>query len=193
MTSRAYDAQRTVLLDALRAELDRRAWGDITMADVARAAGVSRQTLYREFGSRRELGQACVMREADRFLQDVEAAVRAHGDDPDAALAGAFDAFLRSAADNPLVAALVSPQGADELLPFVTVEGAPLLAEAVSRLSRVIRETWPRLATQDAVLLAECVVRLALSHLATPVGPAHMTGASVATLLGDHLRGLLAA
>ena len=42
------------------------------MAEVARAAGVSRQTLYKEFGTRQEFAQAFVLREADRFLGDVE-------------------------------------------------------------------------------------------------------------------------
>ena len=43
------------------------------MADVARAAGVSRQTLYNEFGAAAELAQAFVLREADLFLDAVQA------------------------------------------------------------------------------------------------------------------------
>lgn len=190
-TTAPQDALRAKLLDALRAELDVRPWGEVTMADVARAAGVSRQTLYREFGSRRELGQACVLREADRFLAGVEDAVRAHAGDPDDALAAAFDAFLALAEGNPLVVALVSTSGSDELLPFLTVEGGPVLEGAVARLGSVLRGTWPELDPDDVVLLAESVVRLSLSHLSTPAGPARMTGASVAALLGPFLRGRL--
>lgn len=184
--------QRAELLDALRGQLDDRPWGAVTMADVATAAGVSRQTLYREFGSRRELGAALVLREADRFLADVEAAVRARPGDPTAALADAFDAFLALAADNPIVAAFLSPSGAEELLPSITVEGGPLLSNAVDRLAGTFREVHPALGPEDAVLVAECVVRLALSHLATPEGPAAMTGAAVATLLGPRLEQLAA-
>ena len=43
---------RDTLLDAARRELEQRAWSEVTMADIALAAGVSRQTLYKEFGSR---------------------------------------------------------------------------------------------------------------------------------------------
>ena len=184
--------QRTELLDALRLQLDERPWGEVTMADVATAAGVSRQTLYREFGSRRELGAALVLREADRFLADVEAAMRGRAGDATGALADAFDAFLALAAGNPIVAAFLSPSGAEELLPSITVEGGPLLTGAVQRLARTFREGHPALPEEDAVLVAECLVRLALSHLATPEGPAAMTGASLAALLGPRLQQLTA-
>ena len=41
-------------------------------------------------------------------------------------------------------------------------------------------------------LLAECVVRLAISYAALPTGPAGMTAASVATLLGPYLEQVVA-
>ena len=50
------------------------------MSDVASAAGVSRQTLYKEFGSRDEFAQAFVIHVGQRFLDDVDAAVREHLD-----------------------------------------------------------------------------------------------------------------
>ncbi len=52
------------------------------MADVAPPPGVSRQTLYKEFGSRDEFAQAFVLREAERFIDAVEGALDAHLDDP---------------------------------------------------------------------------------------------------------------
>ena len=63
---------RDSLLDAAGTLLRDRSWGEVTMAEVARAAGVSRQTLYNEFGSRPEFAQAYVLREADRFIAAVE-------------------------------------------------------------------------------------------------------------------------
>ncbi|HTD09634.1 MAG TPA: helix-turn-helix domain-containing protein, partial [Solirubrobacteraceae bacterium] len=83
----ARELLRNTLLDAAREELRSRRWADVTMADVALAAGVSRQTLYKEFGSREEFAQVLVMREADSFLLAVEDAVAAHLDDPTSALA----------------------------------------------------------------------------------------------------------
>ena len=82
---------RETLFGAMRDELERRNWSDITMSDVASAAGVSRQTLYKEFGSRDEFAQAFVIHVGERFLDDVDAAVREHLDDPRAAIGAALE------------------------------------------------------------------------------------------------------
>src|ERR1700689_5972481 len=68
----ARDLLRNTLLDAALEELHQRGWAQITMADIAHTAGVSRQTLYKEFGSRDEFAQALAQREAERFLAAVE-------------------------------------------------------------------------------------------------------------------------
>ncbi|MDP9135580.1 MAG: TetR/AcrR family transcriptional regulator, partial [Actinomycetota bacterium] len=115
----ARELLRDTLLDGARDLLGQRDWAEITMADIASAAGVSRQTLYSEFGSRGEFAQALFLREADRFLTAVEDAVNANLDDPVAALAAAFDVFLTAAAENPLIRAVVAGDGNDSLLPYV--------------------------------------------------------------------------
>ena len=112
----ARELLRETLLDGARDELERRSWAQITMGDIAAAAGVSRQTLYKEFGSRDEFAQAFVMREVDRFLAAVEVAVREHLDDPATALSAAFDVFLTAAAEDPLVRTLLSGEEAYGLL-----------------------------------------------------------------------------
>ena len=66
---------RDTLLDAVGTLLDERGWSDVPMAEVARRAGVSRQTLYNEFGDRTGLAAAYVLREAQSFLADVEEAI----------------------------------------------------------------------------------------------------------------------
>ena len=182
---------RDTLLDGALDLLRQRTWAEITMADVAAAAGVSRQTLYSELGSRDALAQALVLREADRFVAEVEGAVEANLHDPAVAIAAAFDVFLTAAADNPLVAAVVSG-GDDSLLPYVTTQGEPVVAQATERLAAVIAAGWPRVDKQAIDLLAECVVRLAISYAALPTGPAGMTAASVATLLGPYLEQVVA-
>ncbi len=174
---------RDTLLDGALDLLRQRTWAEITMADVAAAAGVSRQTLYSELGSRDALAQELVLREADRFVADVEGAVEANLHDPATAIAAAFDVFLTAAADNPLVAAVIAG-GDDSLLPYVTTQGEPVVAQATARLAAVIAAGWPRVDEPAIDLLAECVVRLAISFAALPTGPAGITADSVATLLG---------
>jgi len=162
------------------------------MADIALAAGVSRQTLYKEFGSREVFAQVLVMREADRFLLAVEDAVGAHLEDPASALAAAFDVFLRAAAENPLVHTIVHGDGAEELLALFTTHGKPLVESAAERLTSVILAGWPLIAHEDAELLSECLVRLAISYAGLPKGPASMSAASVAKLLGPYVDQLVA-
>jgi AcrR family transcriptional regulator len=188
----ARELLRNTLLDAACDQLHARRWADVTMADIALAAGVSRQTLYKEFGSRDEFAQVLVMREADRFLVAVEGAVGAHLDDPAGALAAAFDVFLQAAAENPIVRAIVHQDGAEELLALFTTHGKPLVERAAERLTDVMLDGWPLLAREDAELLSECLVRLAISYAGLPKGPASMTAASVATLLGPYVEQLIA-
>ncbi len=183
----ARELLRDTLLDGARDLLQQRDWSDITMADIATAAGVSRQTLYSEFGSRDQFAQALFLREADRFVAEVEQAVHSNLHDPVAALAAAFDVFLTAAADNPLIRSVVASDGDGSLLPYVTTQGQPVVAQAADRLAAVISAAWPQIDTDAADLLAECVVRLAISYAALPTGPAGITAGSVATLLGPYL------
>lgn len=188
----ARELLRNTLLDAARDELAERRWADITMADIAKAAGVSRQTLYKEFGSREEFSQALVLREAERFLASVRDAVNANLDDPARALAAAFDVFLSAAAENPMISTIVRGDGAEGLLVLFTTQGEPLVAGAAERLTQIILEGWPLVRRRDAELLSECLVRLAISYAALPKANAHMTADSVATLLGPYIEQLLA-
>ena len=186
----ARELLRETLFAAARGELERRAWNDVTMADIAAAAGVSRQTLYKEFGSRESFAQAFVLREAQRFIAAIEGALDAHLEDPLAALTDAFGLFLTAAAEDPLVRAAI--QGAGEMLPFVTTQGQPLVEGATERLCAAILARWPQAQRHDVALLAECLVRLAISYTTLPVAPAGMTASSIAELLGPFIDRALA-
>ena len=74
--------------------------------------------------------------------------------------------------------------GANELLPLVTTQGAPVIERATSRLSGFLVEGWPELDPADIALLSEAVVRLAISYAALPASPSGITGTSIAELLG---------
>jgi AcrR family transcriptional regulator len=189
----ARELLRNTLLDAAGHHLQDHRWVEITMADIALAAGVSRQTLYKEFGSREDFAQVLVMREAGRFLDAVEQAVGGHLDDPALALAAAFDVFLGAAAENPIVRTIVGGEGAEELLALFTTQGKPLVESAVERITQIMLASWPTMVeASEAELLSECLVRLAISYAALPKGPASMTASSVSTLLGPYIEQLVA-
>lgn len=183
---------RDTLLDAARRELEQRAWSDVTMAEVAAAAGVSRQTLYREFGSREEFAQVFVIREAEHFLDAVERSVRSNADDPRAAIGAALGAFLSTAGGDPLIRTLLSDDGTGGMLPFVTTQGTPVVHWASERLGSVIATSWPQAPADEIRLLAESLVRLAISYITTPDGSPEAAAASVTALLGPYVDEVLA-
>ena len=178
---------RSTVFEAAREQLAQRAWSEITMADIAGAAGVSRQTLYNEFGNRNEFGFAFVIHEGERFLDGVEKAVREHLDDPRAAIAAAMRQFLGSAREDPLIRILLSDDGTGGMLPFVTTQGLPIVQWATERLVAVIEEGWPQAPSGDVKVLAESLVRLAISYVTTPGESPEDTAAAVAELLGPFI------
>lgn len=159
---------RDRLLDAARELLAQRPWAQITMAEIASGAGVSRQTLYNEFGSREQFAQAFVIREGERFIAAVEEAIYEHLDDPTSALAAALQAFLESAARDPLVGMLLADDGTGGMLPLLTTQSAPIVGWASERIAAAIRRSWPAAESEDAQLLAEALVRLAISYVTVP-------------------------
>jgi len=178
---------RERVLDAVGELLRGRAWAQVTMGEVAERGGVSRQTLYNAFGSRQELAEAYVAREADRFLTAVDAAVRRHVAEPREALAAALEIFLSAAGQHPLVRALTAAEGSEELLPLVTTRGGPLIERVTEHLTELFLEIWPELRGADAAPVAGALVRLAISYAALPsAGPAD-TAAAVARLLGPRI------
>jgi AcrR family transcriptional regulator len=182
---------RSTIFDAAREELARRRWSKVTMTDVAVAAGVSRQTLYREFGSREAFARALILNVSDRLIGAVEGAMDDDLDDPRAALLGAFELFLSVAAADPLARTAITGDGAMPLL--VTPRGRSLLERSSERLKSAIISRWPQIETHDAALLAECLVRLAVSYGALPAGPAAVTTSSIVDLLGPYIAQTLGA
>lgn len=183
----ARELLRQTVFDAAREQLAQQTWSEITMADIATGAGVSRQTLYNEFGNRNEFGFAFVIHEAERFMDDVEKAVLEHRDDPRAAILAALEHFLRTAGEDPLIGILLSDDGTGGMLPFVTTQGLPVVQWATSRLTAVIEDGWPEAPEEDVGMLAESLVRLSISYVTTPGDSAEDAAKGVAELLGPFI------
>ena len=180
---------RETLLDAADGLLDERPWAKISMGEVARRAGVSRQTLYNEFGGRREFAEAFILREAERLLAGPELQIANHPEDPRAAITGAVRTFLEAAARNRLLQSMVSEPD-DGLLALVTTRDA-VLTVAVDRLAGLIERTWPGVDGAAARRLTETVVRLGISHATLPTGTPERTARDVAAVLGPHIEALV--
>jgi AcrR family transcriptional regulator len=178
------------LLDAARDELGRAPWAAVTMAGVAEGAGVSRQTLYNTFGTREELARALVLREVETFLGAVENALTAAEGDAEKALQAAFQAFLDGASHNPLVRAVVVDDDRD-LLALVFGRELDVVGVAAGRLGAAITVRWPQAAPEDVSLLADALVRVAISHAAVPGGPWRDVAVEVRRLFGPFITAAL--
>jgi AcrR family transcriptional regulator len=189
------EASRTLLHDTIVDAVDQlartRGWAAATMSDVATAAGVSRQTVYNEFGSRQALVEAYVRREIETLVGEVEAEVRSRADDARGAVQAAFALFLKLASDEPLVQVIVAterPSDDGELTRLLTGLGRSVATE---RLGALIVEVWPQVCVPDAQLLAETLARLAISHALLPTEDPSATAAAITRLVGPFVDELL--
>ena len=184
---------RDRLLDAGREQLGERTWAQVTMAEIATAAGVSRQTLYNEFGTRDEFAQALVIREGSRFLDAVEEAIDENADDPLSALRAALERFLTIAQEDAFVRLLLGDDGTGGLLTLVTTQSRPVVDWAAGRLVEAMGTHWPGVGDRDLQDLADTMVRLAISHVAAPRESPGRTAASITRLLAPAIERMLAA
>jgi AcrR family transcriptional regulator len=172
---------RDTIVSAVDELVRTRGWSATTMSDVAAAAGVSRQTVYNEFGTRQALVEAYVLREIEALVGEVESHVRGHADDARAALSGAFELFLKLASDEPLVRVIVADAEGGELIRLLTTTG---LAVATGRVATLIEEVWPQVAHTDARLIAETLTRLAISHALVTTAAPDESARAVTRLVG---------
>ena len=179
---------RSSVLDALHHLLEERDWSRVTLAEVASRVGISRQTLYNEFGSRTGLAQAYALRLSDGFVDHVEAAIVSHEGDMHAALQHAVRAFFLDAAANPLTRSLMTSEPNNELLRLVTVNSQPILVHAAGRLFDVVSNSWLQPPKLEAELFARMAVRIAMSYIGMPPESDADVSADFAGLLTPYIQ-----
>ncbi|CCH16557.1 TetR/AcrR family transcriptional regulator [Micromonospora lupini] len=184
MTDSPRQRLRDTIVDAARARTIAAGWDAVRMGGVATAAGVSRQTVYNEFGSKGGLAEALARREVDRFVGDVRAALLAHGADVRAGAYAAIAHTLATAADNPLVKAILTSArgGSDELLPYLTTRAEVVLTEASGALLDWAGDQLPGADQAALTFAADTIVRLVVSHIVLPREPIEQTATALANL-----------
>jgi AcrR family transcriptional regulator len=169
-------------------------WSAVTMAKVAARAGVSRQTVYNELGSKPALGQAMVLRELDRFLEVVAAELDGH-DELVEAIRSAARRILEMARSNPLLDAVLAsahgvsrgePGSDNELLPFLTTDAQPLIRAATAVIAERLPARFPALdmTPEEAEVAIDATVRLVLSHVMQPGEDPARTADHIAWIVG---------
>jgi AcrR family transcriptional regulator len=145
-------------------------WDRVRVADLAQRAGVSRPSIYAEFGNRAGIGRALVHRETSRFLTAVAAVLEAHRDDVATALETGVAHALTEAARNPFIRAVVTAArgGTDALLPFLTSRPEPVFSGACQLVAVWLGDVLPQVPERQRVEAADTAVRLTISHMLLP-------------------------
>lgn len=187
---------RQALLNAAYRRAVAGEWGLTRMADVATEAGVSRQTLYNEFGSKDGLARALVLRETHRFIAGVREVLDEHLAAGAGGAAGIGDAVAAAAgyvfdraADDPLIKAVLTSDQGGSLLPFLTTRSEPVLVASRDAVVDYLARACPQVASEDIRVAAEAAVRLTVSHVVLPLTPADTAARELASLVTRYLTG----
>ncbi|MBT1193049.1 TetR family transcriptional regulator [Rhodococcoides kroppenstedtii] len=149
------------VLDASVEIITERGWDALSMTEVAKRSGVPRQSLYKEVGTRTELGRAVVDREVGRFLEQVSSGFAEHPDSFEDGISAAVRGVLEHGRSNAALAAVLRPGHDSGLLAMVTVNPDAVLGQASAAVGALVGD-------RASEALVDCVVRLTLSHLVQP-------------------------
>ncbi|MEV4410488.1 TetR family transcriptional regulator [Catellatospora sp. NPDC049609] len=176
---------RAAVVAAARELTVTRGWAAVRMATVAELAGVSRQTVYNEFGGRAGLADAVAHAEIERFVAGVRAALFAHGGRVREAVAAAVRFTLDEAAGNPLIRVILTSSrgGTDPLLAYLTTRSDVVMAEAAVPLLEWAAAHLPPLDGEELAFAVDTVIRLVVSHIVLPLRPPEQTAESLAGLV----------
>ncbi len=138
----------------------------LSVGDVAKRAGLSRQTLYKHFASRDDLISQTVLREAGRIVEQVIAASETE-EEPEASLEAAVLEALRALRSHPLLDRLLATEH-EALLPLL-IDGTGSVQGAMQLVCLQVLES--RLPEQDEPQLrvgADLLSRMLLSFAVRP-------------------------
>lgn len=177
---------RESVLDAAAELLVERGYRGVRMRDVAALAGVSRQTVYNEFGDKWGLARAVVIRDNDRYLDGIDQVLSAHSD-LYSAVTAAVMYTLEMSADDPLKKVVLTGAGGDELLPLLTTRAEPVLFTASTRIAEHALRQWPHIDRDALTEIADAAVRLTTSHIMLPSCPPERVARFIARMVTRYL------
>lgn len=187
MTPETPSATHAAILDATLDVLGRVGIAKLALEEVATAAGVSRQTVYRHFGSRDGLLSAVIVREEEALLALVDEATDGVQEIEQAVRVG-LAAALHGAADHPLLQRLLTSEP-EALLPFLTLGSGPVLSIVGPAIAEVV-ERRSGLQADDLEFLGDAVGRVVVSYAISPRPDIDDTATRLARMVAAHVRAL---
>ena len=142
----------------------------LSVADVAKRAGLSRPTLYKHYPSKDALITAAVKHEAETMIAAVRTIVDSIGDPGDALRAGALTA-LRLVREHPLLDRIVRTEP-EVLVPLLTVDDSIVMPAIRRPVEQMVGDKIPGLDAVARRRVADVLARLVVSYaLSAPDDP----------------------
>lgn len=165
----------------------------LSVADVAKRAGLSRPTLYKRYPSKQALVSAAIVREAARVIEAVQRAVGAvdRSEGGKGALIAGIGTALRLLRDHPLLDRIVRSEP-ETLVPALTTDDGLILAVVRPPIEAMIADRFEPLDPVTSRRVADMLTRLLISYaLNAPDDPPEVVAAVVAAVMVDGVSSLV--
>jgi AcrR family transcriptional regulator len=154
------------ILDATLAVIADHGIARMSLEDVARRAGLSRQTVYRYFPSKGALLAATVLREEEALIAAVDAAAAVH-DDLASAVEAAIATTLLAGQQHAVLQRLLATEP-ESLLPLLTTDSGPVLSAARRATLAILAQRLPGAPPPRVEMAADALARLVVSYVINP-------------------------
>jgi TetR/AcrR family transcriptional regulator len=162
----------TGILDAAQQVFEQYGARRANVEDVARAAGISRSTLYRAYPTKEALLQAVLDREFEEFFDQLDAL--ASGLPPREAIVECFTAGIALTHEIPLLARLVETE--PEVITGIGGSAqTSVVLGSVHRVARTLRRSGATMPDDELDVVSELMLRIAYTYLLNPHGVVDMT------------------
>lgn len=162
----------TAILDAAQRVFEQYGARRANVEDVARAAGVSRSTLYRAYPNKEALLDAVLMRQLGDFMAELDRV--ASGLPPQEAVVECFTRGIALTREIPLLARLVETEPE-----IITGAGASshssLVLGTADQVAKTLRRSGATMPDDELHVVAELMLRLAYTYLLNPRGNLDLT------------------
>ena len=160
------------ILDAAQRVFEQYGARRANVEDVARAAGISRSTLYRAYPNKEALLDAVLMRQFDEFLAELDRV--ASGLPPREAVVECFARGIALTREIPLLARLVETE--PEIITGVgAASPSSLVLGTADQVAHTLRRSGATMPEDELHIVAELMLRLAYTYLLNPHGHLDLT------------------
>lgn len=160
------------------AQVKAEGWRQLRINQIAKEIGVSRPTIYAEFGTKEEFTATLIERELDVVFQKFQKALTSAHGKPHGVLTKGFKDLISDSAQSPLISGLLADDDSEQLGHPATPVHADGLLPFINRCSELlidwIEQHQSGLKPSEVAHTADALARLVLSHVMTPTSdPAH--------------------